>query len=341
MKKVQSLLSFTLLILLILAFADCFAAVKGDIDGSGFIDLKDVIVTLKANIGVDSVIDKTGDINDDQQIGTAEAIFILKLIADIGDEVYAQYSLKTEMAGQQFAVTKNAGLGLIRLNPPGGSYSPGTVVTVTAKPSMLSTFDGWRGDLSVATNPTTIIMNSNKSIAATFSRPSIGENKVTLDYIIDGPGSGSVTLDPPGGIYDYGTSVTFIAKASGDSVFSHWGGGNVDHPVYGTDQSKTFQLVDNPIYVVAYFDNHESVNSFNAQGNINEHQRPLPWMGGEVFVRFDKLDAFMAFNAPGINCMLMPHETDNKLIAQWNGMVETHDHDISEEGFETTADGGN
>jgi hypothetical protein len=49
----------------------------------------------------------------------------------------------------------------------------------------------------------------------------------------------------------------------------------------------------------------------------------------------------MAFNAPGVNAMLMPHETDDKLIAQWNGMVETHDHDISEDGFETTMDGGN
>ena len=63
---------------------------------------------------------------------------------------------------------------------------PGKVVTVTAKPSMLSTFEGWSGDLSGATNPTTITMNSNKSITATFSRPSIGANKVTLDYIIDG-----------------------------------------------------------------------------------------------------------------------------------------------------------
>ena len=88
-----------------------------------------------------------------------------------------------------------------------------------------------------------------------------------------------------------------------------------------------------PLYVVAYFDTPESVNSFNAHGNINEHQRPLPWMGAEVFVRFDQLDAFMAFNAPGINTMLMPHETDNKLIAQWNGMVETHDHDTSERRF--------
>jgi len=260
----------------------------------------------------------------------------------VNDEVFStQYSLKTEMAGQQFVVTKDTGLGLIHLDPPGGSYAPGTVVTVTAKPSMLSTFDGWSGDLSGATNPTTITMDSNKSITASFSRPSIGENKVALDYFIDGPGSGNVTLDPPGGIYDYGTSVTFTAQAFGDSVFSHWGGGNVDHPVYGTDPSKTFHLIDSSTFVVAYFDTQESVKAFNAQGNINEHQRPLPWMGSEVFVRFDQLDAFMAFNAPGLNTMLMPHETDKKLIAQWNGMVETHDHDTSEEGFETTADGGN
>jgi len=160
----------------------------------------------------------------------------------------ALYSLKTEMANQTTA--DPAALGIIRLDPPGGVYDPDTVVTVTAAPSMLSTFDAWGGDLGGSTNPTTITMDGDKSITASFSR-SVPQNKVALDVIIDGPGSGSVTLDPPGGIYDYSAQVTLTAQPSGGSVFSHWGGGNVDCPVYGTDPSMTLNLVDINAYVVA------------------------------------------------------------------------------------------
>jgi hypothetical protein len=258
-----------------------------------------------------------------------------------GGAVLTRYSLSTEMAGQGFDVTNDMGLGLIRLDPPGGVYAPGTVVSVTAVPSILSSFDGWSGDLGGSHNPTTIVMDDDQQIAATFVRPPIDEDQVTLDYLIDGPGSGDITLDPPGGVYDHGTTVTVTAHATDGSVFSHWGGGNVDNPIYGTEPSKTLNLIDSPIYVVAYFDAVGSTESFNAHGNTSEHHRPLPWMGAEVFVRFDQLDAYLGFNAPGINSMLVPHETDDKLIAQWNGMVETHDHDISEDGFETTMDGGN
>jgi uncharacterized repeat protein (TIGR02543 family) len=70
-----------------------------------------------------------------------------------------QYTLTTNTVGQ----------GSISLNPSGGTYDAGTVVTVTANPSSGWQFDGWSGDLSGTTNPTTITMNSNKSITATFS----------------------------------------------------------------------------------------------------------------------------------------------------------------------------
>jgi hypothetical protein len=48
-------------------------------------------------------------------------------------------------------------------------YDAGTVVTVTATPDSGWQFDNWSGDLSGSTNPTTITMNSNKSVTATFS----------------------------------------------------------------------------------------------------------------------------------------------------------------------------
>jgi uncharacterized repeat protein (TIGR02543 family) len=73
-----------------------------------------------------------------------------------------QYTLTTNTVGQ----------GSISLNPSGGTYDAGTVVTVTATPNSGWQFDGWSGDLSGSTNPTTITMNANKSVTATFSEVS-------------------------------------------------------------------------------------------------------------------------------------------------------------------------
>jgi hypothetical protein len=61
-----------------------------------------------------------------------------------------------------------SGAGTITLNPAGGSYAPGTVVTVTATAASGWRFNNWTGDLSGSTNPTTITMNSNKSVTAVF-----------------------------------------------------------------------------------------------------------------------------------------------------------------------------
>jgi hypothetical protein len=76
----------------------------------------------------------------------------------------AQYTLTTNTVGQ----------GSITLDPAGGTYNQGTVVTVTANPSSGWQFDNWSGDLSGSTNPTTITMNANKSVTANFSESGSG-----------------------------------------------------------------------------------------------------------------------------------------------------------------------
>src|SRR5262245_420766 len=56
--------------------------------------------------------------------------------------------------------------GSVSLSPPGGSYSSGTTVTLTAVPLAGYTFTGWSGALTGTANPTTLLMNSNKSVSA-------------------------------------------------------------------------------------------------------------------------------------------------------------------------------
>jgi uncharacterized repeat protein (TIGR02543 family) len=84
--------------------------------------------------------------------------------------IYSIYANYTPAAPPQYTLTTNTvGNGSIALNPAGGTYDAGTVVTLTAAPDSGWQFDGWSGDLSGSTNPTTITMNSNKSVTATFS----------------------------------------------------------------------------------------------------------------------------------------------------------------------------
>jgi uncharacterized repeat protein (TIGR02543 family) len=67
-----------------------------------------------------------------------------------------------------FTLTTSGTNGSITLNPSGGVYSAGTVVTVTASPEFGYAFGYWSGDLSGSVNPTTITMNTNKSVTAHF-----------------------------------------------------------------------------------------------------------------------------------------------------------------------------
>jgi uncharacterized repeat protein (TIGR02543 family) len=63
-----------------------------------------------------------------------------------------------------------AGGGTITLTPPGGSYTSGTQVTLTAVPAPGYKFDHWSGDASGTSTAVTLTMDSNKSVIAHFKR---------------------------------------------------------------------------------------------------------------------------------------------------------------------------
>ena len=54
--------------------------------------------------------------------------------------------------------------------PPGGTYAAGTAVALTAVPAPGYSFDRWSGDASGTDNPTTITIDSNKSVVAHFKK---------------------------------------------------------------------------------------------------------------------------------------------------------------------------
>jgi uncharacterized repeat protein (TIGR02543 family) len=94
--------------------------------------------------------------------------------------------------GAQHTLTVNTapqGGGSVAFNPPGGTYDAGTEVTLTATPAVGYQFSGWSGDLSGSTNPTTITMDGDKNVTATFTAIPI-----VLEEIKTGGSTGSTTV---------------------------------------------------------------------------------------------------------------------------------------------------
>jgi uncharacterized repeat protein (TIGR02543 family) len=100
----------------------------------------------------------------------------------------------------QYTLTTNAVNGTITLNPAGGVYTGGTVVTVTANPNSGYSFSGWSGDLSGSVSPTNLTMNANKSVTANFSVQPIS----LLPPVLQG---GQLRLEWTGGTLQSSTNV--------------------------------------------------------------------------------------------------------------------------------------
>jgi hypothetical protein len=137
-------------------------------------------------------------------------------------------SASLTVTSQQYTLTvayAGTGTGTVSLTPPGGTYAPGTVVTLTATPNTGSTFAGWSGACS-GTGTCTVTMNSNLSVTATFNGGTF--NLLTFAA---GTGSGTILSNNPGtscGIdcasYPAGTVVQLTASANTGSTFTGWSG---------------------------------------------------------------------------------------------------------------------
>ena len=97
------------------------------------------------------------------------------------------------------------------------TFSSGTEVDLEAVPASGYLFNNWDGDLSGTPNPTTILINCNKSVTANFSQIM---HPLALRLI----GSGSTT--PPVGVHDYaeGTAVSITATPDSGWQFDSWTG---------------------------------------------------------------------------------------------------------------------
>lgn len=124
------------------------------------------------------------------------------------------------------------------------AYADGTVVTLTATPEVDNVFNSWGGNCSSAgSDPTVMVtMDSAQNCTADF-----GIIQRTLDVVIDGTGSGTVTSSPPGincetdctEDYDDGEVITLSNTPAPNSVFVGYTGTGCTSGTVTMDDDRT------------------------------------------------------------------------------------------------------
>lgn len=170
--------------------------------------------------------------------------------------------------------------GSVTRSPEKDSYTHGETVILTASPDTGYGFAGWSGDLSGGTNPASVTMNGNKSIAASFTRQSTDEEPPAVVAAspevdaVQAPRNSLVSLH----ISDDGDGVdadTVTISVDGETVYS----GNV--PKYESATGVCRRTGSKADYAYAYqsdteFDFGETitvrVNAADLNGNaMSEH----------------------------------------------------------------------
>jgi hypothetical protein len=126
---------------------------------------------------------------------------------------------KQSLVAATYTLTLNiSGSGSVSRNPTNSVYPAGVSVVLTATPASNWLFTGWSGHASGLTNPTNILMNSDKVIEAHFAPLP----NYTLSLTTNG--LGGVTLDPLGGTYPSNTTVRLQAEPAESWLFLNWSG---------------------------------------------------------------------------------------------------------------------
>ena len=133
------------------------------------------------------------------------------------------YTMAPNAATNYTLTANNDGHGTVTLNPSGGTYASGTTVTLTPVASSGYQFSSWSGtnsgDVINTSGVYTIVMNGNKTVQANFSQ-------ITYTLTANNDGHGTVTLNPSGGTYATGTTVTLTPVPGSGYHFNTWSGTN-------------------------------------------------------------------------------------------------------------------
>ncbi len=187
------------------------------------------------------------------------------------------------------------GNGHVSADPDQDFYGPGDVVDLTATADPGWSFAGWSGDTGGTSATTSVTMNDDRSVTATFT-----EDEYILNVNV---GDGSVSKSPDEPHYHYGNTVNLTATADAGWHFSHWGSDLED-----TSTTKSVTMYSNET-LTAVFEQDEYTLTVNTSGHGNVSPN------GGVYLSFT--DVTLTASAP-----------DGWAFSHWTGDAEGNGNPI-------------
>jgi len=194
---------------------------------------------------------------------------VTSITMDSSKTVVAQF-MASQTSQFTLTATSNPGNGgSVGLTPSGGTYDTGTTVTLTATPANGFAFVNWSGAdaeaLSSTTNEeTTITISADRMVQANFAELTM----FSLETLTSGPGN--VTLDPPGGTYMDGVTVTLTATPTGRARFDAWTGANAGEFSLGNESTPivTIAMDGNKSVTANFVDRGELAATVSGDGSV-------------------------------------------------------------------------
>jgi len=139
-----------------------------------------------------------------------------------------QYLLTVAKTGAGTGTVSSAPIGVTCGADCTEAYDHGTVITLTATPTVGSTFGGWSGGGCAGTGTCVVTLTAATTVSAAFTL-----DPFSLTVTKSGTGAGTITSAPAGiscgadctEPYTNGTSVTLTAAPAVGSTFTGWSGG--------------------------------------------------------------------------------------------------------------------
>lgn len=182
-------------------------------------------------------------------------------------------SLEANFKLNTYTITTTATNGTVVNSPSLVNYDYGSTVLLTATPNAGFTFTSWTGSVSDTTNPLTILMTSNKNIAANFT--AIPPNTYSLNVTSV---NGSVVKDPSLTSYTIGSNVKLTATPSTGYTFTSWTGDTTSttNPLtISMNANKNITANYTAIPVVTY-----TLNVVSAHGDIEKAPNQTSYNSG-------------------------------------------------------------